>query len=100
MRMVHGVHYWPPDQQSQQFGINYQILHDANGMLLHDEKKIYVDSCIRAGILEEIITTMQDEPDDRLVQDSCCIALKWMTDGNVTTQAWLTKAGVLSLIME
>merc|ERR1711870_77587 len=68
-------------------------------MLLHDDShQRYQKACLKAGIAKEVLATMKDEPDDRLVQDTGCIALKWITQKSPETQKYLAEHDVFALI--
>lgn len=84
--------------ESHGFGLLYQAMHVISGVLEHDDaKKSFANKFVSAGLVQEVVPMMKEEPDDSLLQDFSCEAMKWITDGNVTVQHNLANAGAIEL---
>lgn len=81
------------------FGLLYEGVHDVGGILEHDDvNHTFANAFVEAGLVQQLIPIMQMDPDDRLLQDMSCEAIKWITDDNVTTQRRLVDAGALEIM--
>jgi hypothetical protein len=78
----------------------YESLQIVNGMLEHDESNEYAKAFLKAGLLEQIIHTMEQEFDMRAANSVCCDLLNKLLshgNGNAIMQDMLNQ-GVVNLI--
>lgn len=95
LRKAKKVNFKPPGSP---FSLHSQIMRGVNGMLAHDDHRTYARQCMRAGLVKDIIEVMRSEPDDRIVQDACCMAVERMSVQSQVTQAYFVGYGVLGMI--
>jgi len=89
MRRVRGRHYF----EGNGFGLQYEVMEDINGLLKHDdESRTWRNAFVRGGILEELVALMQDDPNDPRLQNNCCAAIGYLSEGNLTIQLQLAPA--------
>jgi len=83
------------------YGLLYEAVHVIGGVMEHDDANhSFAKSFVSAGLLEELVPAMRMEPNDRILQDMSCEAIKWVTDDNVAVQARLVDMGVLATIAD
>jgi len=95
MPLTLGRHF----KEGNGFGLQYEMVHDTTGLLRYDdEDHTWRKEFYRLGYLKELLALMADDPTDNNLQDNCCQAIYFMTEGNATVQSELAEAGVLELM--
>jgi len=86
-------------QEENGFGLQYEIVHDTNGLLWHDDaNRTWRKEFYRLGYLKHLMALMADNPSDAHLQDNCCQAVYFMTEDNATVQEELAGAGAVNLL--
>merc|ERR1719282_42402 len=81
------------------FGLLYEAIHVIGGVMEHDDSsKTFARTFVQAGLVPLMVPLMKKEPDDNLLQDMSCEAIKWITDDNVAVQGQLVKEGAIEVI--
>jgi hypothetical protein len=76
------IHSYPPHfgRQPDTLTVRYESLQIVNGMLEHDTINEYGQAFLERGLLQEVITTMEEEADMRAANSVCCNILGALLD--------------------